>query len=71
MTAPDPESVRAMVAQLQDTTLSEASARRVARILQGARRTLEAVAAQSMFDTEPAQFVRALETLAGRSDRNG
>ena len=71
MTDIEPEFVKVTVARTDLVTLSDASAKRVARMLQGTRRTLDGMASRSMFDTEPAQFVRTLETLAQESRRNG
>ena len=71
MSVPDPELVKAIISATDGVSLSDASAKRIARSLQGTRRMLDSIEPKSMFDTEPAQFVRALESLAGRSDRNG
>ena len=70
MSVPDPELVKAMVSATDGVSLSDASAKRVSRSLQGTRRMLDSIEPRSMFDTEPAQFVRVLEALAGRSDRH-
>ena len=71
MTDIDPELVKAIVAASERVTLSDPSAKRTARSMQGTRRTLDVIAAKSMFDTEPAQFGHVMEALAAGGKRDG
>jgi hypothetical protein len=64
----DSQMMRDLVMYWQGVTLDDEAAARLADLSNSVGKTLNAVAGGSMFDTEPAHFDRALNTMAGRGD---
>ena len=64
----DGHFIRELVARTQGITLQVESAQRTADINVAVTRTLDPIAAESLFDTEPAQLERMLRRLSGESD---
>ncbi|MFN4089060.1 MAG: hypothetical protein ACK4QW_08470 [Alphaproteobacteria bacterium] len=62
----EPGQIRDLVSATTGVALSDASAGRAARSLGAAGATLDRLAGDSMFDTEPAQLVVTLGALKGR-----
>ena len=61
----DAPRMQALVRDWQGVDLEDAAAARLAGVSASVRAALDAVAGQSLFDTEPAHFERALRAMAG------
>lgn len=64
----DSQKLRDLVMYWQGVELDDVAAERLAKQSISVGKTLHAVAGQSMFDTEPAHFDRALIAMSGRDD---
>ena len=60
----DAPRMQALVRDWQGVDLEDAAAARLAGVSAPVRAALDAVAGQSLFDTEPAHFERALRAMA-------
>ena len=60
----DAPRMQALVRDWQGVDLEDAAAARLAGVSASVRAALDAVAGQSLFDTEPAHFERALCAMA-------
>ena len=64
----DPPFIRQVVVATQGITLEDPAAARIAGIIGRALPTLDTLAGDGLFDTEPASFDRVLSALAGDGD---
>ena len=60
----DAPGMQALVGDWQRVDLEDAAARRLTVVSASVRAALDDVAGQSLFDTEPAHFERALRAMA-------
>lgn len=68
MSSIDPSFIRQVVATTQGIALEDPAVARMAGIIGRALPTLDVLAGDGLFDTEPASFDRTLAALAGDGD---
>lgn len=71
MSSIDADLIRDLVERTQGVRLTPKSAHRLARANASLGRTLDALGAGSLFDTEPAQFDRELRRLGKEANTHG
>lgn len=64
----DDQTMRDLVMYWQQVELDDEAAKRLTNQSIGAGKALRKVAGESMFDTEPAHYDRALIAMSGRDD---
>ncbi|MBI09821.1 MAG: hypothetical protein CMM55_09855 [Rhodospirillaceae bacterium] len=64
----DDQTIRDLVMYWQQVELDDEAAKRLTNQSIGAGKALRKVAGESMFDTEPAHYDRALIAMSGRDD---